>query len=127
MPDERSLVVVLALAMGLAITADFVVQAETAVAVDCPTETNRDKSGTRGGQLNFNGSQVQTEAALASRCSLDAERGGFEPPVRISPYTGLAIRPNRPLWHLSEACFFELLCFLAFGGLLTRHPPDWIH
>ena len=76
MMDNRSLVVVLTLAIGLAITADFVVPAETAAAVDCPTETNRDKSGTRGGHINFNGSQVQTEKALTSRCSLEAERGG---------------------------------------------------
>ncbi len=30
-----------------------------------------------------------------------AERAGFEPAVRVNPNTGLAIRPIRPLWHLS--------------------------
>ena len=101
MPDERSLVVVLALAMRLA-TTDFVVPAETAAAVDCPTETNRDKSGTGGGHINFNGSQVQTEAALAIRCSLGAERGGFEPPVPVTQDTAFPVLHNRPLCHLSE-------------------------
>jgi hypothetical protein len=30
-----------------------------------------------------------------------AERGGFEPPVEVSPYDGLANRCFRPLSHLS--------------------------
>src|ERR1039457_5034837 len=31
-----------------------------------------------------------------------AERGGFEPPIRFNPYTGLANRRLQPLGHLSS-------------------------
>ena len=33
---------------------------------------------------------------------MNAERGGFEPPVGLKPYTDLANRRIRPLCHLSD-------------------------
>ena len=30
-----------------------------------------------------------------------AEKGGFEPPIRFNPYTGLANQRLQPLGHLS--------------------------
>ena len=44
---------------------------------------DRNKSGTRGGARNEAGSQVTSAEVLASLFSLDAERGGFEPPVPV--------------------------------------------
>ena len=41
-----------------------------------------------------------------------AERGGFEPPIRFNPYTGLANQRLQPLGHLSKPfdSIGELLC-----------------
>ena len=40
-----------------------------------------------------------------------AERGGFEPPVRFDPHTAFPVPHNRPLCHLSEY-FKSLFVFI---------------
>src|ERR1700722_7977751 len=47
-----------------------------------------------------------------------AERRGFEPPVEVSPYDGLANRCFRPLSHLS-ARFLE-----HFRKMVTHKPGE---
>jgi hypothetical protein len=48
-----------------------------------------------------------------------AENGGFEPPIELSPYNGLANRRLQPLGQLSVfvagmmSCFCLSLCALA--------------
>ena len=49
MTNYRSLILS-AVANGLTVTANDALPAESAVAIDCPTETNRDKTGTKPGQ-----------------------------------------------------------------------------
>src|ERR1700690_4449400 len=51
-----------------------------------------------------------------------AERGGFEPPVEVSPYDGLANSCFRPLSHLSgdETVFKSIV---PYG----RHLGMWRH
>ncbi len=42
---------------------------------------HRDKNGTSGGAQKNNGSQTTYLQEVTSHCSLNTERGGFEPPV----------------------------------------------
>ncbi len=49
---------------------------------------HRDKNGTSGGAQKKDGSQTPYFQVVASHRSLDAERGGFEPPV---PFPGHSI------------------------------------
>ena len=46
---------------------------------------DRDKTGTTGCPTNEDASQTLSIKAFARRFSLDAERGGFEPPVAVTP------------------------------------------
>jgi hypothetical protein len=62
---------------------------------------NQDKTGTNAKRSNKQGSQVACSVQLASLGSLQAERGGFEPPVPVSQHTAFPVPHNRPLCHLS--------------------------
>src|SRR5262245_37532404 len=61
-----------------------------------------DKSGTTGGLLATAKSQAPKYKELTNASSLQAERGGFEPPVRFDPHTAFPVPHNRPLCHLSR-------------------------
>jgi hypothetical protein len=65
------------------------------------TNAGLDKSWTSGGHEKSRGSQVQCITALGNLGSLQAERGGFEPPVPVSQHTAFPVPHNRPLCHLS--------------------------
>ncbi len=48
------------------------------------------------------------------------ERGGFEPPIRVTPYSGFRIRRLQPLSHLSvPTCGARL----AFSQTLAAEQP----
>jgi hypothetical protein len=47
--------------------------------------------------------------------SLMAENGGFEPPIELSPYNGLANRRLQPLGQLS-VCVAVSICLSAMPG-----------
>lgn len=94
MTHNRSLVSS-AVTIRLTVTGNDVVPAENAAAVDCPTEINRDKSGTRGDPIDYTGSQVQMKSALTGRCSLEAERGGFDHAAFRIPMRMLHLRCHR--------------------------------
>ena len=49
------------------------------------------------------------------RVDLLAENGGFEPPIELSPYNGLANRRLQPLGQLSVFC-----CSCCFTALAKR-------
>ena len=51
---------------------------------------------------DLRGFQNQREALTIADSDGKAERGGFEPPVGLKPYTDLANRRIRPLCHLSD-------------------------
>src|SRR3981081_2183646 len=48
-----------------------------------------------------------------------AENGGFEPPIELSPYNGLANRRLQPLGQLSVCVLLEQNCNSGFLFLLS--------
>jgi hypothetical protein len=60
-----------------------------------------DKTGTMGAHERSRDPQTSFREEVASHGSLEAERGGFEPPVRFDPHTAFPVPHNRPLCHLS--------------------------
>jgi hypothetical protein len=58
-----------------------------------PKVPSRDKTGTMGVLPPKGMSQTQKSQPLTMAGSFGTERTGFEPVVRFSPHTGLAIRP----------------------------------
>jgi hypothetical protein len=54
-----------------------------------------------------------------------AERGGFEPPIRVTPYDGLANRCLKPLGHLSRASKAEKLFVFKRGGITNEMQQIW--
>lgn len=57
--------------------------AEAGIVWRNPAVSDRDKNWTTGGAENANGLQSLEFQGSAGRCSLQAERGGFEPPVHF--------------------------------------------
>jgi hypothetical protein len=53
----------------------------------------------------FNRSDLAKESTFFRECM--AENGGFEPPIELSPYNGLANRRLQPLGQLSVCVLLE--------------------
>jgi hypothetical protein len=78
-------------------------QSEPAIASPTclPTTAILDNTGTITRHRQIVPVQSQPGSGLVIHDSLEAERGGFEPPVRFDPHTAFPVPHNRPLCHLS--------------------------
>src|SRR3990172_7426454 len=78
--------------------------------LDVKMSDNTPAPANDGGSAARNSRRVPFRPADGCRWSLvrfallnmGAERGGFEPPVPVSPHTAFPLQHNRPLCHLSE-------------------------
>jgi hypothetical protein len=81
------------------------IQAASAAGV----EPSRHKTATNGKvQGCLRKAKANVSITYDTSASRQAERGGFEPPVRFKPHTAFPVPHNRPLCHLSEdrKCFY---------------------